>query len=259
MSDLAKALQDFSSTVDFIRKTNQQIYDVYVNPTPKDVTIYGPDGQVISSVPNRAKLVAEFEEWKANVRGEYPLVNIHHNTLLQASTDSSLKIPDGYNYNANLIDVAEIIPVPAAVDDPESRHPIAKEFLDWALGNHGNYVYGHTFNILHIITKPKPADARWFMWKGFAAVEKATYRAFVKVTRGTLYITHGGVFQADGQWKLVETRVITNYVLWDEHRLDRTSTGEVLEYYFALPQVLLGFVSLPKDRLAPPQIQLKEV
>jgi hypothetical protein len=74
--DLAKVLQDFSSAVDFIRKTNEQIYDVYVNPAPKDVTIYGPDGQVISSVPNRAKLVAEFEDWKANVRREYPAVNL---------------------------------------------------------------------------------------------------------------------------------------------------------------------------------------
>ena len=59
--DLAKALQDFSSAVDFMRRNAQQLWDVYLNPSPKTVTIYGPDGQVISSVPNRAKLVAEYD------------------------------------------------------------------------------------------------------------------------------------------------------------------------------------------------------
>jgi hypothetical protein len=92
--DLAQALQDFSSTVDFIRKTNQQIYDVYVNPTPKDVTIYGPDGQVISSVPNRAKLVAEFEDWRANVRREYPAFNILQNPwFIDTDGDGKLNSP----------------------------------------------------------------------------------------------------------------------------------------------------------------------
>jgi hypothetical protein len=53
--DLAQALQDFSSVVDFMRRNAQQLWDVYLNPNPQTVAIYGPDGQVVNSVPNLAK------------------------------------------------------------------------------------------------------------------------------------------------------------------------------------------------------------
>ena len=43
--------------------------------------------------------------------------------------------------------------------------------------------------------------------------------------------------------------------MWDDHRLDYTNDGEVLEYYFAYPQVLLGHVSYPKSVVTIKQIQ----
>ncbi len=61
--DLARALQDFSSAVDFMRRNAQQLWDVYLNPDPKEVTIYGPDGRAIKEVPNLAK-------WREVIRND---------------------------------------------------------------------------------------------------------------------------------------------------------------------------------------------
>ena len=69
----------------------------------------------------------------------------------------------------------------------------------------------------------------------------------MKVVRGKLRITHGGIVEPDGNWHLIQTHGVTNYAIWDEHRLDETNDGEILEYYFALPQILLGHVLYPKS------------
>ncbi len=141
--DLAQALQDFSATVDFIRKTNQQIYDVYVNPTPKAVTIYGPDGQVISSVPNRAKLVAEFEEWKNSARIEFNSANICPNPYLIDSDGSG--VPDGLAFvNTKILSTTVLTPKKDGTPDEQ----IAYKLIAFALrGNPEEEFSGNNLTI----------------------------------------------------------------------------------------------------------------
>ncbi|SMO58987.1 hypothetical protein SAMN06269117_1131, partial [Balnearium lithotrophicum] len=119
----------------------------------------------------------------AGVRGEFPSVNVHFNSQLICSSgadDNGLYIPDGYSYKASLIDVAELIPVREHVSNPDTdRSDVEKEFLDWAFGNHGNYLTYPDFNILHIKTKPKSSGAKWFLWRSITSVPVCTYRAFV--------------------------------------------------------------------------------
>jgi hypothetical protein len=202
--------------------------------------------------------INELEQWRQGVKEEYPGVNVHPNSRLVCSgpDENGLYIPDGYNYTASLIDLAELIPVRELVSNPDNdRHFIEKEFLDWAFGGHGNYLIFPNFNILHIRTKPKPAGSRWFMWRSITSVPRCTYRAFIKVLSGRLCITCAGIFDPTGEWRVIENYTGSNRCIWDEHRLDYTNNGEVLEYYFAYPQILFGRVSYPKSVVTIKQIQ----
>ena len=245
-----------------IAEQNRRAYQLFYDPTPRDVELPQLDenGNLTTiRIPNRAKIKAEVDSFISRARGEYPLVNVHFNSRLVCSNgadENGLYIPDGYSYHADLIDVAELIPVREVVSNPENdRHPIEKEFLDFVFGNHDNYRHYPDFNILHVKTKPKSTGMKWFIYTFIASVPVCTYRTFIKVISGRLYISCAGVFDATNEWKLIEVHTGSNYGIWDEHRLDHCNDGEVLEYYFAYPTVLMGHVSLPKSVVTIKQIK----
>ena len=53
--DLNQAIQELLDSVNYQKKIQEQLFDIYLNPTPKTVTIYGPDGKALGGIPNVAK------------------------------------------------------------------------------------------------------------------------------------------------------------------------------------------------------------
>jgi len=80
-----------------IAEQNRRAYQLFYDPNPQDVILPQLDenGNLVNvTIPNRAKILADFEAWREGARGEYPFVNILANPyMLDTDGDGKLNSP----------------------------------------------------------------------------------------------------------------------------------------------------------------------
>lgn len=155
--NLTEISQKVLDTVSNASNVFRKMYDLYYNPNPIDVPMEYIDenGQKrVTNVPNRSKVLGEFETWKAGVEGHMPLMpNLLRNTKNFTWTNHNEatfydnELPDGWfwgNYNggdlqfrAMVINAADT----ATLDSLGISHPLEQIPLCGENGNDVSILY----------------------------------------------------------------------------------------------------------------------
>ncbi|WP_456436905.1 hypothetical protein [Desulfurobacterium sp.] len=95
--NLAEIQQKLDRLIQNMSEQNRRAYQIFYDPNPQDVELPQLDenGNLVNvTIPNRAKILADFEVWKEGARGEYPFVNILANPyMLDTDGDGNLDSP----------------------------------------------------------------------------------------------------------------------------------------------------------------------
>ncbi len=106
--NLTEISQKVLDTVSNASNVFRKMYDLHYNPTPLDVQMEYIDENGVkrtTQVPNRSKMLGEFEEWKDGVEGHMPLMpNLLRNTKNFQWTNHNKatfydnELPDGWSW-----------------------------------------------------------------------------------------------------------------------------------------------------------------
>ena len=95
--NLAEIQQKVDRLLFNMAEQNRRAYSVFYDPNPQDVELPQLDenGNLVTvKIPNRAKVLADFEAWREGARGEFPFVNILANPyMLDTDGDGELNSP----------------------------------------------------------------------------------------------------------------------------------------------------------------------
>ena len=95
-----------------VAEQNRRAYQLFYDPTPRDVQLPQIDenGNLTTvTIPNRAKILTEFNSWKENARIEFNSANICPNPYLIDSDNSG--IPDGLAFaNTKVLSTTVLTP-----------------------------------------------------------------------------------------------------------------------------------------------------
>jgi len=95
--NLAEIQQKLDRLIQNISEQNRRAYQIFYDPNPQDVTLPQLDknGNLVNvTIPNRAKILADFTAWREGAREEFGTVNLLKNTQFLDSNDDNF--PDGY-------------------------------------------------------------------------------------------------------------------------------------------------------------------
>lgn len=95
--NLAEIQQKVDRLLYNIAEQNRKAYQLFYDPNPQDVSLPQLDenGNLVTvSIPNRAKILEDFNNWRQKVRGEFPFVNILENPyMIDTDGDGILNSP----------------------------------------------------------------------------------------------------------------------------------------------------------------------
>ena len=104
--NLTEISQKVLDTVSNASNVFRKMYDLHYNPNPLDVSMEYIDenGQKrATNVPNRSKVLGEFEEWKNGVRNEFPVINLYEHPADFGRDLNSTDVPAGcYGWSENI-------------------------------------------------------------------------------------------------------------------------------------------------------------
>ena len=121
------AIRTLKTAGEIVRKS----YDMFYNPNPLDVQteVYDENGNLITAtLPNRAKIHQDYENWRANVRKEYPFINILKNSnMLDVDGDGVLDSPLAVSVSGDY-SIVESVVLPW--NDPSVPPALTQALLD---------------------------------------------------------------------------------------------------------------------------------
>ena len=103
--NLAELQQKVDRLLFNMSEQNRRAYSVFYDPNPQDVELPQLDenGNLTTvKIPNRAKVLSDFEAWKAGTRGEYPITpNLLKNTRFFKWADETIDNTNPYGNKDN--------------------------------------------------------------------------------------------------------------------------------------------------------------
>jgi hypothetical protein len=129
--NLAEIQQKVDRLLYNIAEQNRRAYSLFFDPNPQEVELPQLDenGNLITvKIPNRAKVLADFEAWRGGARGEFPFVNILANPyMLDTNGDGNLDSPlSGYTFGDYSIKENKVF----AWNDSSLPVPVKQAFYD---------------------------------------------------------------------------------------------------------------------------------
>ena len=134
--NLAEIQQKLDRLIQNIAEQNRRAYQIFYDPNPQDVTLPQLDenGNLVNvTIPNRAKILADFTAWREGARIEFSSANICPNPELVDSNNDGY--PDGIAFaNTYVADKAIITPKVDGTTDEQ----IAYKLIAFALTGNEN-------------------------------------------------------------------------------------------------------------------------
>ncbi|WP_456459703.1 hypothetical protein [Desulfurobacterium sp.] len=95
--NLAEIQQKLDRLIQNMSEQNRRAYQIFYDPNPQDVELPQLDenGNLVNvTIPNRAKILADFKTWKEETRREFPFINILFNPYMSDTDgDGNLDSP----------------------------------------------------------------------------------------------------------------------------------------------------------------------